>query len=750
MSRFYLVMLLVIAPFFNGVLAQHVPLEDAIYSLLVDDELKYLEASESLKIDAIIQAFNESEFKQYSGDQLEVGKVYWSFFQVKNTSNADLSYVLGFETARQADYLDVYVLDSGQIIQSLSTGRLLSYEDRSYQDGHHTYLKITIPKGESYQLFLRQKQETEAFAPLKLGYILIPYEKYLKSKVKNRLYQGFYIGFIVVMLLYNLFVFFSVSDWAYFYYVLFLLGAFLVSMQLFGLGMESLWASLPQVDIFLNFYLLPTWTIAYILFVQKFLQTANHVPIWNKILLGLKVIGFLLVSLALFGGGWLLNYLYLYAVITMFINIAVAAVVFKKGYKPAVYFLLANLLFIAGVCLYILRAVDIIPTTWITIYSIQIGSGMEMVLFSLGLADRINRIQEDLYQANLEKETLAREKQEEERVAIERQNRNLEEQILARTAMIMEQKSQIEQQNTRLEEALEIEKLQVEEMEATQAKMLEAFEQLKATQSQLVQSEKMASLGLMTAGIAHEINNPLNFIYAGVETLEDLLQELMHVYNQYEKLDIVYKDREKVRALAEGVNALKEEIRFDLIKEDIPRMIKEIRIGAERASEIIKGLRLFARGEDTENQLIDIHELIETALVLLQNLLKDKVEIIKDYNRQAERIECHPSQLTQVFMNLIANGVQAITDEGKIYISTKRQQNDLEIIIRDTGCGIPDNIKDKIFEPFFTTKEVGEGTGLGLSISYGIIQQHGGSINLESKVGEGTTFFIRLPIQVNP
>lgn len=725
-----------------------VKLEDDVYSFLVDDELEFMETDVSIDFNQILK--NNAEFNTQitAPNTLKLNKAYWSRIPVWNTAEKDLTYVIGFETARQADFWELYVLDSlERIVSHHKTGRLIPYKKRNYLFGHHTYLKLVVPKDAYYQLYFKQVQQTNAFVPNKLSYLFIPYETHLTNKARNRLYIGIYIGFIVVMLFYNLFLYFSVNDKAYFYYVLFLLGAFLVSMQLFGLGMESIWANIPIIDIYLNLYLLPLWCAVYLIFVQRFLHAKEYSRKLNMLLNVLKFISFGSLIFAIIGQEWVLNYLYLLVIISLLISLFVGIIVWKRGYKTAAYFLIANLLFIIGVVLFILRAINVLPTTIITTYAIQIGSGLEMVFFSLGLADRINRFQDELFQAKIDKTRLAQESDEEERIMIEKQKRTLEEEILQRTSEVIAQKDKIEDQNKQLADALEMEKLHVEEMEATHTKLMEAYERLKSTQSQLVQSEKMASLGLMTAGIAHEINNPLNFIYAGVDTLDELLNEMLNVFKLYEKLDIVHSDRERVRAILEEIQIIKYNMDYELVKEDVQRMVQEIKLGAERASEIIKGLRLFARGEGSNLQKVDIHELIGTALVLLKNLMKGRVEVITSFDPEIDLLMCHPSQMTQVFMNLIANGAQAIEGEGTIYITTQKLDHAVEIRIQDTGMGIPEQIKNKIFEPFFTTKDIGEGTGLGLSISYGIIQSHNGHVTVNSKLGKGTEFVIKLPIE---
>ncbi len=272
----------------------------------------------------------------------------------------------------------------------------------------------------------------------------------------------------------------------------------------------------------------------------------------------------------------------------------------------------------------------------------------------------------------------------------------------------------------------------------------QAIESLKNAQSQLVQSEKMASLGQLTAGIAHEINNPINFISSGLFSLKisiGLLKEIVDEYSRMEEGD----DPEKV---IESVRALKEEHEYDEIVDELDDLVKDVHYGLSRTIEIVKGLRIFSRLDEGEVKDANVNESIDATLILLKNRTKGKVKITKHYDESMKDIESFPSQLNQVFMNILINAVQAMPEDKKdaeITIHTEESDNEVLIRIKDNGIGMSDEIKNKIWEPFFTTKDVGVGTGLGMSITYGIVEKHGGKIALESDVGKGTEFAITLP-----
>ncbi len=279
---------------------------------------------------------------------------------------------------------------------------------------------------------------------------------------------------------------------------------------------------------------------------------------------------------------------------------------------------------------------------------------------------------------------------------------------------------------------------------------------LKESQAHLVQSEKMASLGMLTAGIAHEINNPINFINSGAISLQKDYEDLKKIYDSIEKLS------PKTQKLAD-------ELALEDLMKIIPQTIIDIQIGARRTTEIVKGLRNFTRMDAYEMQEVDIHDGINSTLLLLNHKVKDRIGILKDFDKNLGAIKCYPGQLNQVFMNLLNNAIDALEQKRKtetseetgsavtllkerykITITTRLKsingQKKVLIVFNDNGAGMPDEIKDKLFDPFFTTKEVGKGTGLGLSICHGIIEKHGGTISFESKIGEGTTFTLTLPI----
>jgi two-component system, NtrC family, sensor kinase len=297
-------------------------------------------------------------------------------------------------------------------------------------------------------------------------------------------------------------------------------------------------------------------------------------------------------------------------------------------------------------------------------------------------------------------------------------------------------KSHKEEMQTLREEVVSIQntaKNQKRELEFT-------VENLKLAQTQLIQSEKMASVGVLTAGIAHELNNPINFVSGNVYPLQQDLDEVFSIIEKYDEAI----DGNKLAGFFTEVEALKEKMEFSFLIQEIFSLLKGIEEGAKRSSEIIKGLRSFSRLDDEMCQFYNIHEGIDSSLVLLQNKLKDGITVRKDYG-EFDGLECFPSKLNQVIMNILTNSIQAMEGEGELFIQTVSSAIGIKIIIKDNGKGMTPEVKEHIFDPFFTTKDVGQGTGLGLSISYGIIEKHNGNIDVISEPGKGTEFIISLP-----
>ena len=270
---------------------------------------------------------------------------------------------------------------------------------------------------------------------------------------------------------------------------------------------------------------------------------------------------------------------------------------------------------------------------------------------------------------------------------------------------------------------------------------------------QLLQSEKMASIGQLAAGVAHEINNPTGFVSSNLKTLSDYQDDIVTLIEQYRRLTTDLKETMataeypvSISEQLERIADLEAEADIDFVLNDISDLVKESREGTDRIKKIVLDLKNFAHPGEGKPKYADINKNMESTLNLVWNELKYKAKVAKEYG-DLPQVKCYPQQLNQVFMNLLVNAAQAIEKEGEIRIVTRPVNGYAEIKISDTGMGIPEEKLSMIFDPFFTTKEVGKGTGLGLNVAYNIIKKHNGTIDVESTVGKGTTFTIRIPAQ---
>jgi signal transduction histidine kinase len=280
-------------------------------------------------------------------------------------------------------------------------------------------------------------------------------------------------------------------------------------------------------------------------------------------------------------------------------------------------------------------------------------------------------------------------------------------------------------------------RVRTEQLRAANEELRTAYRDLQATQLQLIQREKMASVGQLVAGVAHELNNPIGFISSNVATLADFVQRLRAMLATYQEAALPEADRSRV-------DARRRELQVDYALRYLDSMISGIREGADRTRKIVGDLRVFARTPDDVWQPVDLHEELESSLTLLNHLLKDRIAVVRKYGALGP-VDCVRSQIDQVFLNVLANAAQAIKGPGTITIETRREGPIAVIAIADTGPGIAPDVLRRIFDPFFTTKPVGEGTGLGLAVTDGIVREHGGRIDVRSRSGEGSCFSMRLP-----
>jgi signal transduction histidine kinase len=520
------------------------------------------------------------------------------------------------------------------------------------------------------------------------------------------------------MFLYNLFILFTVRDRSYIFYILYIFCVALVQLNIKGIGFKFLWPSFPQFEQ-ISLFLFPSLTaFASIAFIKSFLHTKDYTPKLNKGFLVFIVLYIITLGIAWFGDKTIsYNLLNINALPLALYMIGIALYIWTKHkYRPAGFFLIAWTFFLLGIIMFVLKEAGFFPFNIYTNSFILIGSSVEAVLLSFALADKIN-----IYR---------NEKEEAQRLALEAAKEN--ERI-------------IRDQNTTLE--LKV-KERTQELNATNLELNTTLSDLKETQSQLVESEKMASLGQLTAGIAHEINNPINFVTSNVKPLKRDVNILLDLLKRTEQVAIMGQEAvEKEKQIA----ALKKEFDFDYLQEEIAFLLKGINEGSTRTAEIVKGLRIFSRVDEDDLKKADINEGLDSTIIIINNLLNGKIKIEKHYGN-IPTAECYPGKLNQVFLNLLSNAIYAINARfngehgGVITITTAFNESNVKITIADNGVGMSQTTLKKLFEPFFTTKPVGEGTGLGLSISHNTIKKHNGSIEVDTKLNEGTAFIIEIPI----
>jgi PAS domain S-box-containing protein len=280
-----------------------------------------------------------------------------------------------------------------------------------------------------------------------------------------------------------------------------------------------------------------------------------------------------------------------------------------------------------------------------------------------------------------------------------------------------------------------------ETLEREKERQAELIRKLGEAQNQLLQSEKMASIGVLAAGVAHEINNPVGFVNSNLGSLQRYAQSLLRLLDGYEDAAARLGDSDR-----QSLAALRHEVDADYLREDLGSLLSESMDGLDRIKRIVQDMKDFSHVGDGDLLMSNLESGLDSTLNVVWNELKYKAEVIKEYGGIAP-IECIPSQLNQVFMNLLVNAAHAIPERGRITVRTLQDDAHVTVEVADTGSGIPEEHLDRIFEPFFTTKPVGKGTGLGLSLSYGIVQKHGGRIEVHSVVDQGTTFRVILPRQ---
>lgn len=636
--------------------------------------------------------------------------VFWIKFVVQNNSGNDrLLLELDQPTIDEAI---LYAIEQDGSIKEQAEGEFKKYNERRYNNQNHVF-DLHLKQGEVHTYYLKVRSAEQMVLPMFIG----DAKPVMESLMNRDVIFGLFFGIMLVMLLYNLFIYFTTKDKGYLYYVFYIFTLSLSQASLSGYAFRFLWPGsiwMAQNSV----YLFPSIAgLAAMVFVKEFMQTKTVAPKLTKVL-NVLIGVFVFAILAVFLGMKLLsfNLMQLNTAIGSLFVLYLSAVVLRRGNKSALFFLIAWSILLVGATVFVLKDFGVFPYNNFTSSILAIGSAVEVVLLSFALADKISVLRREREAAQAQ----AMQAVEENARIVREQNIILEAKVTERT----------------------------HELKASNEELNKTLKDLKEAEMQLVESEKMASLGQLTAGIAHEINNPINFVTSNVKPLKRDVEMVISMLNQIEEISLSDTSSADKK---QQIDELKQEYDYDYLKTEIDYLINGINEGSSRTAEIVKGLRIFSRLDEDDLKRANINEGLDSTLVIVNNQLDNRIDIVKQYD-ELPLVECYPGKLNQVFLNMVSNALHAIKSRykeekgGVLTISTSANATHILISIRDNGIGMDETTKKKLFEPFFTTKDVGEGTGLGLSIAYNTIVKHNGTITVNSEIGVGTEFIIEIPI----
>lgn len=624
---------------------------------------------------------------------------FWVRYALSNQTGSD--EVLVEVSNPETESIEVYAFDGSRLLCSYKSGQMSAVNDRPLSDPNYLF-PIKLVSGKECTIYMRFHSTKQLQVPIRLS----SREQILEARSSQTKLIGGYIGVMLVMAIYNLFIFFSARDKSYLIYVLYIALVSLTQLTFLGIGQHSFWPGAEWFAGKASIIFTIATAVAASEFMRSFIRTQEVAPKLDRFIPWFY--GLFVVCLALYLGGQpMMGYglAQLSAGLFAPFMFAMALVVWRRRSRQAGYFLIAWSVFLAGTMVFVLKDAGVLPYNALTIYTMPLGSAIEGVLLSFGLADRIN--------------VLRREKERSQAEAL---------------AALQENERIIRDQNAILEQKV---------TERTH-ELVEANEEIKRTQVQLVNAEKMAGLGQLTAGIAHEINNPINFIISNIPPLRRNLKDMVEVVGDFRATNGVGADMKSIHEKCDQLG-------LDESIAELDGMIASIDEGARRTAEIVQGLRNFSRLDEDAVKKADINEGIRSTIGLLSPQVKGHA-VFNTALADLPMADCHPGKLNQAVMNLLTNAAQAIRakhgdgGEGVVSIRSWHEDGMITIAVQDNGCGMDETTKARIFEPFFTTKGVGEGTGLGLSITYSIVQKHNGRIAVESVPGSGSEFRITIPV----
>ena len=638
---------------------------------------------------------------------------FWVRINIRNTSSEDNIFLeLAYPRIESAT---LYSEGRGKTKQETISWN--DEFDKRRVKHQNIVFKLNIPRQTAQTYYLQIHGSEQIVVPL----IVRSEMGFFQFALTNEIISGIHIGVLFVMMLYNFFVYFSIREKSYLYYVLYILFIGLTQTTITGYTFKFLWPNTPAFNEY-SIILFPALAGTFaLLFFQNFLHIRERSTTTYRIISAIIVTYGVAVLFNLIGLN-MVSYriIDLLAPSAALFALIVAIMLSLEGYRPAKFFLVAWSMFLIGIVLYSLRNLNILPYNSFTNYTMQAGTAIEVILLSFALADKINIFKKE---KEISQAQALRISMENEKIILE-QNAFLEKSVNERTA-------ELQFANTELNLTLT---------------------KLKDAQTQLIDSEKMASLGQLTAGIAHEINNPINFVSSNIRPLRRDIDDVLEILDSYDGIRQV-DSMEGLQGKVKEIERLKADLDLDYLKTELGTLLKGMEDGAHRTVEIVKGLKIFSRVDETDLNLVNVNEGIESTLIILNYQMGNSITLVKELGNLPS-VECYAGKLNQVFMNILTNSIYALQKEKQesktptIWVkSWLKDPETVAVSIRDNGPGMTPEVRAKIFEPFFTTKQVGDGTGLGLSIVFKIIEVHSGNIQVNSEVGEGTEFLITLPVK---
>jgi signal transduction histidine kinase len=601
----------------------------------------------------------------YYGDKIEAGEVIHDKMNFRKSDTRNVNFGL----SKTSKFIWVTDLTNSQVLISVDNPTIDTVNFYSTYKGELRklkmedlgYSKVVENNLGNDSILIEAKSTTQLVIPVSFNF---------KSNITSSTNEienffFFFIGIMFSVLLYNLFIFLSTRDFIYLRYVIFICFIGMTQLVLYGQVSKSFFGLFPSQIHWIQIVGALSGIVT-IIFSRSFLKLKVY-AMWIYHITNLSLLSYFSVFLFLIIGMPVVAYQMINVNASFSILLLVGAYIsFRKGYRPALYFLVAFSTFLAGVTIFALKDFGLIEYNLISKYSLPVGVIIESILLSLALADRIN--------------ILKREKEASQAQAI---------------LMMEENQRLIHQQNNMLENEVQT---RTSELQESNANLEKTVHNLQLTQKQLVESEKLASLGQMTAGIAHEINNPVNFVRSNVQPLKRDVDELLEVINELNENVTPDQLPQKWQKMLDKYK----ELDIDYLQQEIHQLLQGIDEGSKRTAEIVRSLRVFSRMDRDVLVMADINECIQSTLMVMKNVTSKESTVITELDEKLPNVLCFPGKLNQVLMNLISNAVHAtkmdnrLAADRKVWVKTKSAGDNIQIVIQDNGSGMKEEVRKKL------------------------------------------------------